>query len=158
MSNAGMGFVHNSQALCPSQRAQPTWGCLGHFAGTLCVCFWEECSSARPELCAAGLPGSQAAPCSVGHSKHWGKTALLGTALTWGPSTAPSPRMLPALFPVPPASLHSCTVISKLPCAFSLLPSHTRMQQCCSHDKASSSELLMYTRKHTFNIQHLDRQ
>lgn len=105
-----------------------------------------------------GSQGSQAAPCSVGHSKHWGKTALLGTALTWGPSTAPSPRMLPALFLVPPASLHSCTVVSKLPCAFSLLPSHTRMQQCCSHDKASSSELLMYTRKHTFNIQHLDRQ
>lgn len=158
MSDAGMGFVHNSQALCPSQRAQPTWGCLGHLLAHFVFAFGRNVPVLVLSCAQQGSQCSQAAPCSVGHSKHWGRTAPLCMALTWGPSTAPSPRMLPALCPVPPASLRSCTVVSKLPCAFSLLPSHTRMQQRCSHDKASSSELLMYTRKHIFNIQHLDRQ
>lgn len=159
MSDAGMGFVHNSQALCPSQRAQPTWGCLGHFAGTLCVCFWEECSSARPELCAAGLPGLPGSTMLCGALKTLGQDSTAGHSPHLGPQHSPQPQDAPCSLPGPsciPPLLHC-----GLKAALRLLPApltHTRMQQCCSHDKASSSELLMYTRKHTFNIQHLDRQ
>lgn len=93
-------------------------------------------------------------PCGegLGRLQHQGKAASLrvGPAqecwdghLPQAPLPAPRhPSPLPALPSPKPSSTFS----------------NPQMQKCCSRDKTASSELLMHTRKHTFNIQHLDRQ